>query len=85
MTVGCSSGDAVSRDLATQTPVAAPTAGEVACSPERFSGSRFWVLQADDEEDGGLEDEREDGDGDGGTSAGVEIDRHTICVVLHRR
>jgi hypothetical protein len=59
MTVGGLPGDS-GGDLATQTPATAPPVGEVVSSPERFIGSRFWVLQTDEEEDDGTEDGEED-------------------------
>ncbi|KAM0887204.1 hypothetical protein ACQ4PT_029203 [Festuca glaucescens] len=66
MTVGGLSGDvggdhAAGVDLATQ---ALPK------TPEKFTGSRFWVLQADDEEDTDLEDGEEEEGGDDGSPAG---------------
>jgi hypothetical protein len=68
--LGCPSGD-TGGDLTTRTPATVSTAGEAFCSPERFSGSHFWMLQADDDEDEGRGDGEEDGDGDGVSSAGV--------------
>ncbi|KAM0898292.1 hypothetical protein ACQ4PT_022009 [Festuca glaucescens] len=66
MTVGGLSGDvggdhAAGVDLVTQ---ALPK------TPEKFTGSRFWVLQADDEEDTDLEDGEEEEGGDDGSPAG---------------
>jgi hypothetical protein len=65
MTVGTPSGD-TDGDLATQTAARVSTAREGVCSPEWFSGSRFWMLQpADDEDDG-----EDDGEGDGFSAVG---------------
>ncbi|KAK1681753.1 hypothetical protein QYE76_042601 [Lolium multiflorum] len=85
MTVGgCLSGDG-GGDLANQPPTAArltadvgysleqtrtPSTGTI-CSPEKFTGSRFWVLEAEDEEVSDRDDEdvherEEDGSPAGG-------------------
>jgi hypothetical protein len=84
MTVGgCLSGDG-GGDLANQPPTAArltvdvgyspeqtrtPSTGKI-CSPEKFTGSRFWVLEADDEEVSDRDDEDVDEREEDGSPAG---------------
>ncbi|KAM0842688.1 hypothetical protein ACQ4PT_058202 [Festuca glaucescens] len=74
MTVEALSGDR-GGDLAAQTPVRVSTASEVreelACSSERFSGSRFWLLQSEDVEENEEDADEEVGQQDGVSSAGI--------------
>ncbi|KAM0842952.1 hypothetical protein ACQ4PT_058013 [Festuca glaucescens] len=50
MTVEAETGD-TGGDLVIPAPARASTASEEVCSPEWLSGSRFWMLQASDDED----------------------------------
>jgi hypothetical protein len=71
MTVVTMSGDS-GGDLATHTPVREPTAREDGGgSPERLSGSRFWVLHPDEDQDVGDDDGDKDGEEVGTQSVGV--------------
>jgi hypothetical protein len=74
MTVGVLSDD-TGGDLAAQMPARVSTAREAReeafCSPERFCGSRFWMLQSEDDEEDEEDTGEEDGEEDGSSSAGV--------------
>jgi hypothetical protein len=94
MTVGELSGDAggdlaADGDLASQTP---PTTAVLSpsppwtpltvqvLSPESFTGSRFWALQADDAEDTDLDEgEEEEGGDDGSPAGGADRSATYLC------